>query len=105
MLWDSPMRSPYLRTWDPMGESFVDRGWIGTGPDGVWLRVHPEVALANRPHLEGAVARFLDGFGEVTREDYDTLAACEILALRAMDYASKRQQQRRAEHGRQQGGN
>lgn len=53
-----------------------DFGSIGEDADGIWVRRHPEVLLMHgSPELLEVYDEFLAGQVQVTREDFDTLAA------------------------------
>lgn len=91
---ESPMSGRFNITWDPIGENDVDLGFIGAGRKGVWLKVHPMIALAHAPDLQWAVARYEAGIHELGSNDYDTVCSKDFLATRILLEARARQVER-----------
>lgn len=69
-------KASYPARWDPLtaGDRAGD-DWIGEDAKGVWMTMHPEAALAARPHLWLPVSRFRCGVTEVSREDWESMSS------------------------------
>lgn len=73
----------------------IDCGWIGEDRDGIWLRRHPEAALAEDEVLWDPVDRWRLGAREVGKDDQDRLSHWQMEALIVLAAADQREQQRR----------
>lgn len=87
--------------WDPRDELSepIDCGWIGEDREGIWVRRHPEAALAEDEALWAPVDRWRLGVRQVERSDLETLSAWEMEALIVMHAADQREQTRRMKGG------
>ena|SRR5688572_10749611 len=74
------MEDRFIGRWDPRDEfeSEEDLGWIGEDIRGVWIAVHPHVALHENPRLWDGIARFTCGLQEMTPHDWENLSAYEF---------------------------
>ena len=79
----------------------IDCGWIGETDSGIWLKRHPEAALAEMPSLWWASQRWSLGQHEITRKDFDSLSGHEMEQLATLNQAHAREMNRRAKRGSQ----
>lgn len=77
----------------------VDLGWCGENQDGVWLTIHPDAALYQRPHLWPTIAEWRRGHRELTEHDYQTKSAHDHMAKLVMVCANRREEIRRIKAG------
>lgn len=79
-----------------------DFGWIGEDAGGVWMAIHPDVALADHPDMWDVVHRFWSGDCEMRPGDCEALTAHDFQLKSAMVDARQRQLARmRARRGQE----
>lgn len=107
-----PMSAPYAKRWDKRdgiavcafrkcacGKCDPD-AWIGEDSEGVWSRIHPQVALPEYPQLWEQINRWYCGVrGEVTNEDYERLSNFELEVKLTLMNAHAREESRQVKHG------
>ena len=88
--------------WDPREElrDPIDCGWIGEDREGIWVRRHPEAALAEDEALWAPADRWRLGQREVTAEVLEQSSSWQIEALVVMAAADAREQSRRLKGAR-----
>lgn len=99
------MQSPYSIRWDPRrgisNDEFMDFGWIGEDASGIWMTIHPEIALIDDPDLWSIVAQFrLSSQHDVMADNYETKSNWWLNAWAAMQGAAIRSRIKSAEETR-----
>ena len=81
---------------------YIDCEWIGEDADGVFICIHPEIALAEREYLWGPVVMYQTGTVRLRETHARNLSAFEFDALSTMASAYSRETKRRiaVEHER-----
>lgn len=86
------MSEPYAVRFDkrPDYQEPTDLGWIGEDENGVWLKVHPQVAFLEFPELWNPVASYMCGAQELKQEDVATLSAFDHAVKMTLGEATMR---------------
>jgi hypothetical protein len=68
----------------------IDLGWIGENAEGVWIKKHPQLVVAQRPWLWGTLSEMRWGQTDITPEDYRTKSNYQLEAKATVYKALKR---------------
>jgi len=95
------MDSPYAMRWDKRdGAMPADCGWIGEDASGVWLSVHPDVALAQDPGYWRVLSRWrLTNKRDITARIFERSSAWFLEAWAEMLGAHYRAEEARYKRG------
>ena len=92
---DSPYAVRFDKRDDFRPEDLANLGWIGEDSSGIFLRQHPMVAIAERPHLWDAVIEWQSGLHDVTPQDFASKSNFEFECKLTMAIAHAREDARR----------
>ena len=91
-----PRPSSFQPDHDEDGRDLNDCGWIGEGPDGIWISYHPLAALTLEEELWDVYSAWQLGLRSWTASERSEMSHFECLSFAILASARQREEIRRA---------